>query len=98
MESLIKGGDIPVVIECDRDVAWILLNDPMGRDYPEVDFESDYFGVILDLFPLKINKKLKKSLRQGNKTFMKMLGIEYLVENGEVISLINYEKFEDFMF
>ena len=54
MESLIKEGNIPIVIECDRNVAWIYLNDPMGRDYPEVNFESDYFEIILDLFPLKI--------------------------------------------
>ena len=98
MESLIKDGSIPIVIECDKDVAWIFLNDPMGRDYPEVNFESDYFEIILDLFPLKINKELKRSLKQGNKAFMEALGIEYLVENGEVISLINYDKFEDFMF
>ena len=98
MESLIKEGSIPIVIECDRDVAWIFLNDPMGRDYPEVDFESDYFEIILDLFPLKINKELKKRLKIGNKAFIDALGIEYLVENGEVISKIDYEKFENFMF
>jgi len=98
MESLIKEGNIPVVIECDRSVAWIYLNDPMGRDYPEVDFESDYFEIILDLFPLKINRELKKSLTVGNKAFMEKLGIEYLVEDGEVISKIDYDKFENFMF
>ena len=98
MESLIKEGNIPIVIECDRNVAWIYLNDPMGRDYPEVDFESDYFEIILDLFPLKINKELKKSLKDGNKAFMEALGVKYLVENGEVFSLIDYEKFENFMF
>ena len=98
MESLIKEGNFPIVIECDRNVAWIYLNDPMGRDYPEVDFDSDYFDIILDLFPLKINKELKKSLKQGNKAFMETLGIEYLVENGEVLSIIDYEKFENFMF
>jgi hypothetical protein len=70
----------------------------MGRDYPEVDFDSDYFDIILDLFPLKINKELKRSLRLGNKAFMEALGIEYLVEDGEVISLIDYDKFENFMF
>jgi len=98
MESLIKEGNIPIVIECDRDVAWIFLNDPMGRDYPEVDFESDYFEIILDLFPLKINRELKRHLKVGNKAFMDALGIEYLVENGEVFSIIDYEKFEGFMF
>ena len=98
MQSLIKEGNIPVVIECDKDVAWIYLNDPMGRDYPEVDFDSDYFDIILDLFPLKINKELKRSLSAGNKAFMEALGIEYLIENGEVISKIDYDKFENFMF
>ena len=98
MQSLIKEGNIPIVIECDRDVAWIYLNDPMGRDYPEVNFESDYFEIILDLFPLKINKELKRSLSAGNKAFMEALGIEYLVQDGEVISKIDYDKFENFMF
>jgi len=98
MQSLIKEGNIPIVIECDKDVAWIYLNDPMGRDYPEVDFDSDYFDIILDLFPLKINKELKRSLSAGNKAFMEALGIEYLVQDGEVISKIDYDKFENFMF
>ena len=98
MESLIREGNIPIVIECDKDVAWIYLNDPLGRDYPEVDFDSDYFEIILDLFPLKINKELKKSLAVGNKAFMDALGVEYLIEDGEVISKIDYDKFENFMF
>lgn len=98
MSSLIKEGNIPIVIECDRDVAWLFLNDPMGRDYPEVKFKSDYYGIIVDLFPLKINKTLKRSLKKGNKEFLEALGIEYVVENGEVFSKIDYEKFEKFMF
>ena len=98
MESLIKEGNIPIVIECGKNVAWIVLNDPdCGRDYPEVDFDSDYFEIILDLFPLKINKKLKKSLKAGNKAFIDALGIEYVVSEGEVISKIDYDKFEKFM-
>jgi len=98
IKSLIKEGNIPLVIECDKNVAWLFLNDPMGRDYHDVDFESDYFEIIMDLFPLKINKELKKSLKLGNKAFMEKLGIEYLVKNGEVISKIDYEKFENFVF
>ena len=98
MESLIKEGNIPIVIECDKDIAWLYLNDPMGRDYPEVNFESNYFEIILDLFPLKINKELKKSLKKGNKTFIEKLGIEYVIEDGEVFSKIDYDKFEKFMF
>ena len=98
MESLIKSGSIPLVIESKNDVAWIYLNDPEGRDYPEVNFESDYFEIITDLFPLKLTNKLKKSLKKGNKTFMKTLGVEYVIENEEVISKINYDIFERFMF
>ena len=99
MESLIKEGNIPIVIECDRSVAWLYLNDPNnGRDYPEVDFQSDYFEIILDLFPLKINQKLKKKLKEGNKSFIQALGIEYITFNGEVISKIDYDKFENFAF
>ena len=99
MASLIKNGNIPIVIECDRDVAWIYLNDVYdGRDYPEVEFESDYFNIIVDLFPIKINKELKKRLKKGCRAFMNALGVEYLIENGEVISKINYDKFEKFMF
>lgn len=99
MSSLIRYGSIPIVIECDKDVAWLYLNDPYsGRDYTEINFESDYFEIITDLFPLKLTKKLKRSLKKGNKEFIKTLGIEYLIENGEVFSIIDYEKFEKFMF
>ena len=99
MESLIKEGNIPVVIECDRNVAWLYLNDPDGgRDYPEVNFQSDYFEIIMDLFPLKINKELKMALKLGNASFMEILGIKYQVENGEVVSKIDYDKFENFVF
>ena len=97
VESLIKGGSLPVVIECNRNVAWLYLNDPLGRDYPEVDFESDYFET-LNLFPLKLTTKLKRMLKKGNKEFLETLGIEYIVENGEVFSKIDYNKFEIFMF
>jgi len=99
MASLIKEGNTPVVIEHDKGVAWIYLNDTESpRDYHEISFDSDYFEIIVDLFPLKINKKLKKKLKKGNKAFMDELGIEYLVENGEVISKIDYEKFEQYVF
>ena len=98
MESLIKEGNFPIVIECDNDVAWLYLNDPTGRDYPDADFESDYFEIIMDLFPLKINNRLKRDLKKGNQKFFETLGIEYIVENGEVFSKIDYEKFEKFMF
>lgn len=99
ISSLIKDGNIPIVIECDKDVAWIYLNDIYdGRDYPEVEFDSDYFNVIMDLYPVKINKELKKKLKKGNKAFIDALGIEYVIEGGEVVSKINYDKFEKFMF
>ena len=98
VESLIKSGSLPVVIECDRNVAWVYLNDPYdGRDYPVADFKSDYFET-LDLFPLKLTKKLKKMLKKGNKKFLETLGVEYIIKNGEVFSKINYNKFEAFAF
>ena len=98
MKALIKNGSIPIVIEGENNVAWIYLNDPEGRDYPDIDFESNYFEIIQDLFPLKINKELQKSLKKGNKAFLKTLGIEYIIEGEEVISRINYKVFEKFMF
>ena len=98
VESLIKSGSIPVVIECDRNVVWVYLNDPDdGRDYPVADFKSDYFET-LDLFPLKLTKKLKKMLKKGNKEFLETLGVEYIVKNGELFSKIDYDKFEVFTF
>ncbi len=98
MKALIKNGSIPIVIEGENNVAWIYLNDPEGRDYPDIDFESNYFEIIQDLFPLKINKELQKSLKKGNKAFLKTLGIEYIIEGEDVISKINYKVFEKFMF
>lgn len=99
MESLIKSGCIPLVIESENDVVWVYLNDPIGaKDYPEADFESDYFEVIKDLFPLKLTSKLKKSLKKGNRAFMKTLGVKYVIEDEEVISKINYNVFEKFAF
>lgn len=99
MSSLIKEGNIPIVLERDRDVAWLYLNDPYTpRDFPESNFESDYFDIIMDLFPLKINKDLKRKLKKSNKAFIDALGIEYLVENGEIISRIDYDKFERYAF
>ena len=98
VESLIKEGNYPVVIECDKKVAWIFLNDPDdGRDYPEVNFESNYFEM-LDLFPLKINRTIKKRIRSANKEFVEDMRIEYIIRNGEVFSRIEYDKFEKFMF
>lgn len=99
MESLIKDGKFPIIIEHDKNVAWIYLNDPTNsRDYPETNLKSDYFEIITDLFPIKINKTLKSSLKKGNKAFFETLGIEYVITKNEVISNINYEKFERFVF
>ena len=98
VESLIKSGSFPIVIECDRNVAWVYVNDPDdGRDYPVANFKSDYFET-LDLFPVKLTKSLKKVLKGGNKKFLETLGIEYIVRNGEVFSRIDYNKFDYFAF
>jgi hypothetical protein len=99
MESLIRNGEFPIVIERDKNVAWIYLNDPNNsRDYPENNLKSDYFEIITDLFPIKINKTLQNSLKRGNKAFFETLGINYFVKEDEVFSKINYEKFEKFVF
>lgn len=99
MCSLIKQGGFPLIVEKDKDVAWIYLNDPEGaRDYPGVNFESDYFEVIMDLFPIKLTKKLKNALKKGSKNFITTLGIAYVVEDDEVISRIDYKKFEKFVY
>ena len=99
MSSLIKDGNVPIILEEENDVVWIFLNDSENaRDYPDTELTSDYSEIIQDLFPLKLTKKLKKSLKKGNKAFIKTLGIEYLVENEEVISKINYKTFEKFVF
>ena len=98
VESLIKSGSLPVVIECDRNVVWVYLNDPDdGRDYPVADFKSDYFET-LDLFPLKLTKKLKKKKKKGNKEFLETLGVEYIDKNREVLSKINNDKYEGIAF
>ncbi len=99
MENLIRNGNFPIIIERDKDVAWILLNDPFNsRDYPEARFESDYFEIIMGLFPIKMDKTLKNSFKRGNKAFFETLGIQYIIKKNEVISKINYEKFERFAF
>ncbi len=99
MESLIKEGNIPIVLEYDKNVIWIILNDPYtGRDYPEAEFDSDYFDIIGDLFHLKLNPELKRSLQKSNKDFINALGIEYQVKNEEIISIIDYDKFDKYAF
>lgn len=97
MESLLKAGNIPIVVEEKNDVVWLYLNDPCGRGYTDIDFKSDYFETIQDLFPLKLTDKLKQSLKEGNKSLIKTLGIEYIVSDEEVISRIDYDTFEQCM-
>lgn len=98
MAFLIKKGNFPIVIEEKKDVIWIYLNDPYGgKDYPTIKFESDYFETI-DLFPLKLTKQLKNHLKKGNKFLLETLGITYLIKNDEVISKINYNKFDRYVF
>lgn len=97
IEFLIKRGNFPIVIEEKRNVLWVYLNDPHGgKDYPVANFKSDYFETV-DLFPLKLTKQLKVCLKKGNKFLLETLGIKYLVKNGEVISNIDYSKFDRFI-
>jgi len=97
MESIIKSGNIAIAVEKKNDVVWLYLNDPCGRDYTDIDLQSDYLEVIQDLFPLKLTDKLKKSLKEGNESFIKTLGIEYIVVDKEIISKIDYETFEQYI-
>ena len=97
MESLLKTGSMPIILEEKNDVVWLYLNDPCGRGYDDIDFESDYFEAIKDLFPLKLSDTLKKILEKGNKSFIKALGIDYRIEDKEVISIIDYNIFEEFI-
>lgn len=98
MESLIRKGESPIIIEVNRDIAWIYLNDSNGKDYPETNIKSDYFEIIWGVFPIKMNKTLKNSLKRGNKAFFETLGIEYIIKNNDVISKIDYGKFDRFAF
>lgn len=98
VEFLIKDGNYPVVIEEKRNVLWVYLNDPYGaKDYPVSNFESDYFETV-DLFPLKLTNQLKSCLKKGNKFLLETLGITYIINDGEVISKIDYNKFDRFVF
>lgn len=98
IEFLIKNGNYPVVIEEKRNVLWVYLNDPYGgKDYPVSNFESDYFETI-DLFPLKLTNQLKSCLKKGNRFLLETLGIRYIIKDGEVISKIDYSKFDRYVF
>ena len=91
-------GSYPIVLECNRNVVWVFLNDSLkGTDFPAATFESDYFD-FLDLFAIKLTKKLRKVLKSGNKELLQTLGIEYIVKGEEVFSQIDYEKFGKFAF
>ena len=100
MGNLIKKGYTPILVEGDWEVIWLYLNDPYTPiDSIEIDFESDYLDTIQDLFPIKPSKRIKKILSKkwDKKKVMDVLGIRYLVEDDEVISLINYKKFEKYL-
>ena len=106
MVKRISEGYWPIVIEGDNNIAWIYLNtvdDPRGyegEDYDEI--ETDYIELSADLFPIKINDNLRELLTRkrygGYEKFFKTIGVRYSsLENGEIISVINYDKFEKFI-
>ena len=100
MINLIKEGRTPIVIEGDWEVIWLYLNDTYDpRDWVEIDFESEYSDEIQDLFPIKTNNKIRKILKKkwDNNKLMETLGIRYQIENDEVVSIIDYEKFEKYL-
>ena len=100
MGNLIKQGYTPILIEGDWEIIWLYINNPHNPvDYIDMDFESEYSEAISDLFPIKTNRKLKRALKKwwNNKRVLEILGIKYQVENDEVISVINYKKFERYL-
>ena len=100
MSNLIKDGYSPILIEGDSEIIWLYIDDPYNPvDYVEMDFESEHSESIPDLFPIKTNRKLKRALKKwwNNERVLDILGIKYQVENDEVISVINYKKFERYL-
>ena len=81
-------------------IGWIYLNDINSpRDYIDVsNVQSDYLGTV-DLFCINLSFRLRMILRFfGVKCLFKTIGVEYYVdEEGNVISNINYDKFEKFV-
>lgn len=82
-------------------VAWIYLNDTKDpRDYHDVsDIESDYLGKI-ELFCINLSPRLRFILKaKGTKGLFDEIGVKYDTdENGDLISIIDYEKFEKFVY
>ncbi len=100
METLIRDGYLPILIEGDWEVIWLYLNDPINPiDCEEIDFESDYICEIEDLFCIKTDEKIKTLLKEkwNNKKVLKLLGIRYKVKDDEVISAIDLRKFERYL-
>ena len=99
MVERISKGYLPIVIEGNEEIAWIYLNtldDPRG--YEDLDVTTDYIELEMYLFPVKINKKLRRKLHSGYKTFFETIGVDYSIENGEIVSHIDYSKFEQFIY
>ena len=93
---------MPIVIEGDKQIAWIYLNtidDPRGYEGEDFDeIQTEYIELSMDLFPIKINRKLRRKLQRGYDKFFETIGVEYFIgENDEVISKIDYDKFEKFI-
>ena len=101
MVERISKGYLPIVIEGNKQIAWIYLNtvdDPRGYEGEDFDeIQTEYIELSMDLFPIKINKKLRRKLQKGYDKFFETIGVEYFMENGEVISKIDYDKFEKFI-
>ena len=101
MVERITKGYLPIVIEGDKEIAWIYLNtidDPRGYEGEDFDeIQTEYIELSMDLFPIKINKMLRRKLQRGYDKFFEAIGVEYSIENDEVISKIDYDKFERFI-
>ena len=81
-------------------VAWIYLNDiDNPTDFEDASYiESDYLGTI-NLFCINLSWKLRMILKfKGIKGFFNAIGVEYYIDqNGDVISIIDYDKLEKFV-
>ena len=100
MVERITKGFLPIVIEGDEEIAWIYLNtidDPRGYEDDSDEIQTEYIELSMDLFPIKINKKLRRKLHMGHDKFFEAIGVEYFIKNDEVISRIDYDKFERFI-
>ena len=82
-------------------VVWIYLNDTKHpRHYHDTShIKSDYLGQI-ELFCINLSPKLRFILkRKGTRDLLNEIGGEYNIdENGYIVSIIDYDKLEKYVY